>query len=35
MRLDNDVHAAAWLGTSKLAVGGPAGLCVFDFLTGA
>ena len=35
MRLDNDVHAAAWLGTSKLAVGGPAGLYLFDLLTGA
>jgi WD40 repeat protein len=34
MRLDNIIHAATWLGTTTLALGGPAGLYLFDFLTG-
>jgi WD40 repeat protein len=33
MRLDNSVTAAAWIGNDALAVGGPAGLYLFDFLT--
>jgi WD40 repeat protein len=32
MRLDNRVYACAWLGTNGLAIGGLAGLYLFDFL---
>jgi WD40 repeat protein len=35
MRLDNSVAASTWLSASALAVGGPAGLYLFDFLTDA
>ncbi len=35
MRVDNRVNACAWLGANALAVGGPAGLYLFDLLTGA
>jgi WD40 repeat protein len=34
MRLDGSVSASAWLGDHALAVGGPAGLYLFDFLKG-
>jgi WD40 repeat protein len=34
MRLDNNINACAWLDTNGLAVGGPAGLYLFDFLAG-
>ncbi len=34
MRLDNPANAAAWVNTGMLAVGGPAGLYLFDFLRG-
>jgi len=34
MRLEDGIQAAAWLTRSTLAVGGPAGLYLFDFLTG-
>jgi len=34
MRLDDDDDACAWLGAHSLAVGGPAGLYLFDFVTG-
>jgi hypothetical protein len=33
MRLDNSVDSSAWVGTNVLAVGGSAGLYLFDFLT--
>ena len=33
MRLDNSVNASAWLNLGTLAIGGPAGLYLFDFLT--
>jgi len=32
MRLDNTINVCAWLGINGLAIGGPAGLYVFDFL---
>ena len=32
MRVDNAIRACAWLGTDGLAIGGTAGLYVFDFL---
>src|ERR1019366_354564 len=35
MRLDNSVAASTWLSASALAVGGPAGLYLFVFLTDA
>lgn len=35
MRVDNSVHACTWLGTSALAVGGSAGMYLFDFVTDA
>jgi hypothetical protein len=34
MRLDSRVYACAWLGTNGLAIGGLAGLYLFDFLAG-
>ena len=34
MRVENSVCTCAWLGSSALAVGGSAGLYLFDFLTG-
>ena len=34
MRVDNGINACAWVGTSGLAVGGPAGLYLFDFIVG-
>jgi hypothetical protein len=34
MRVDGGVYAAAWVGSSTLAVGGSAGLYLFGFLTG-
>src|SRR5215472_14522725 len=33
MRLDTNIKACAWLGTSAVAVGGPAGMYLFDLLT--
>ena len=33
MRVDNLIHECVWLGSDALAVGGPAGLYLFDFLT--
>lgn len=33
MRVDNTISALAWLGTDALAIGGAAGLYVFDFLS--
>ena len=33
MRLDNTISALAWLGTDALAIGGAAGLYVFDLLS--
>ena len=35
MRLDNEIRACTWLNTRALAVGGRAGLYLFDFLPGA
>jgi WD40 repeat protein len=35
MRLDNSVGDLAWINEGALAIGGPAGLYLFDFLTGA
>jgi WD40 repeat protein len=35
MRLDNRVDASIWLNTRALAIGGPAGMYLFDFLPGA
>jgi WD40 repeat protein len=35
MRVENPIVACAWHGTGKLAVGGPGGLFLFDFLTDA
>ena len=32
MRVDNNIRACAWLGSKALAVGGPRGLYVFDYL---
>jgi hypothetical protein len=32
LRVDDAIHACAWLGTSGLALGGPAGLYVFDYV---
>ena len=32
MRVDNNICACAWLGSKALAVGGPRGLNVFDYL---
>ena len=31
MRIDNTILSCAWLGSGGLAIGGPAGLYVFDF----
>jgi WD40 repeat protein len=31
---DKSINACAWLGANALAVGGPAGLYLFDLLTG-
>jgi len=33
MRLENSIKAGAWLSANSLAVGGPGGLYLFDFLT--
>jgi WD40 repeat protein len=33
IRVEGSVNAAAWVGSSALAVGGSAGLYIFDFLT--
>ena len=33
MRVDNNICACAWLGSKALAVGGPRGLNVFDYLS--
>ncbi len=35
LRVDDAIHACAWLGTSGLAVGGPSGLYVFDYVDDA
>jgi WD40 repeat protein len=32
MRLDDSINACAWLRSNGLAIGGPAGLYLFDFL---
>ena len=34
MRIDGSIRATAWIGSNALAVGGSAGLYLFDFLTG-
>ncbi len=34
MRADSDITTCAWLGSDTLALGGPAGLYLFGFLTG-
>ena len=34
MRIDGSIRATAWIGSNALAVGGSAGLHLFDFLTG-
>jgi WD40 repeat protein len=34
MRVENSIHACTWLGTFGLAVGGWAGLYLFDFFAG-
>jgi WD40 repeat protein len=34
MRVDNYIFACSWLGSDALAIGGSAGLYLFNFLTG-
>jgi len=35
MRVDSNIIACAWVGSNGLVLGGPAGLYLFDFLTGS